>query len=240
MLKLLLTCEHGGNAIPPTYAPLFEEHQDLLQTHRGYDIGALDLFHSLKDLADISFFSETSRLLIELNRTVNHAKLFSEITKSLSEEEKATIIKEHYVPYRSKVEQLIEDFISAGRRVLHVSIHTFTPELDGEIRDADIGLLYDSRRKKEQNYCRDWKKAIQETDSQLLVRFNYPYLGTADGFTTYLRRKFSEKDYIGIELEVNQKFALLNDKSWQHVKYILHQTMQKVIEPHRIEVTGDH
>jgi hypothetical protein len=36
------------------------------------------------------------------------------------------------------------------------------------------------------------------------VRRNYPYRGTADGFTTYLRRQFSARKYLGIELEVNQ------------------------------------
>ena len=41
------------------------------------------------------------------------------------------------------------------------------------------------------------------------VRFNSPYLGKADGFTTYLRKKFPDK-YSGIELEVNQKFSKNN------------------------------
>jgi hypothetical protein len=41
------------------------------------------------------------------------------------------------------------------------------------------------------------------------VRFNYPYLGKADGFTTFMRKQFP-KNYIGIEIEVNQKFAANN------------------------------
>ncbi len=39
----------------------------------------------------------------------------------------------------------------------------------------------------------------------LKIRRNYPYLGKADGFTTYLRRRFLPCDYAGIELEVNQR-----------------------------------
>jgi hypothetical protein len=36
------------------------------------------------------------------------------------------------------------------------------------------------------------------------VRRNYPYLGVGDGLRTALRGVFSEEEYIGIELEVNQ------------------------------------
>lgn len=44
---------------------------------------------------------------------------------------------------------------------------------------------------------------------QLNVRFNYTYLGKADGCTTYLRKQF-DKDYLGIELEVNQQYTVDN------------------------------
>jgi hypothetical protein len=39
------------------------------------------------------------------------------------------------------------------------------------------------------------------------IRFNDPYKGTDDGFTTWLRKKYNDSEYIGIEIEVNQKFA---------------------------------
>ncbi len=34
-------------------------------------------------------------------------------------------------------------------------------------------------------------------------------MGTADGFTTYLRKKF-QNNYSGIEIEINQKFSRYN------------------------------
>jgi hypothetical protein len=39
----------------------------------------------------------------------------------------------------------------------------------------------------------------------LRVRRNYPYLGTADGLVSFLRKEFSSELYIGIEIELNQK-----------------------------------
>jgi len=38
-----------------------------------------------------------------------------------------------------------------------------------------------------------------------ITRRNYPYLGCSDGFTTWLRQRFPERCYVGIELEINQK-----------------------------------
>lgn len=36
---------------------------------------------------------------------------------------------------------------------------------------------------------------------------NVPYNGADDGFTTYLREQFPADKYLGIEIEVNQKYA---------------------------------
>ena len=177
-----------------------------MESHRGYDPGALDLFHSLKPLADFSCFSETSRLLVELNRSLHHSNLFSEYTGNLSGEEKSKILKSYYFPYREKVEREIEKAMQAGEKVLHLSIHSFTPKLNGIERNADIGLLYDPSKKAEKAFCARMKQELLAEGLELRVRFNYPYLGKADGFTTHLRKVFPE-NYSGIELEVNQKFS---------------------------------
>ena len=90
-MKLVITCEHGGNFVPKKYQPLFKKQETVLQTHRGFDPGTLDLFQFLKPLSHFSIFSDTSRLLIELNRSLHHKDLFSEFSKTLSEAEKKTI-----------------------------------------------------------------------------------------------------------------------------------------------------
>ena len=53
------------------------------------------------------------------------------------------------------------------------------------------------------------KKELLHQNKALNIRYNYPYLGKADGFTTYLRKQFPT-NYMGIEIEVNQKFATEN------------------------------
>ena len=54
-----------------------------------------------------------------------------------------------------------------------------------------------------------FKSEIQSKNSNLNVRFNYPYLGKADGFITFLRKKFPQ-NYTGLEIEINQKFSKSN------------------------------
>jgi predicted N-formylglutamate amidohydrolase len=232
MLKLLLTCEHGGNNIPIAFQPNFVDHKKTLNSHLGYDIGALELFHELEDIADVSFYSETSRLLVELNRSLHHNKLFSDFTRSLADKDKNEILKHYYYPYRDKVEQMVQDLVMAGRRVLHISIHSFTPILDGEVRKADIGLLYDPKRKGEQIISREWRDKIINQDPNLVVRYNYPYLGIADGFPTYLRKLFKENDYLGIELEVNQKFPEGDKITWEALKSTIKQTLIEIKHLH--------
>ncbi len=228
-----MTCEHGGNLIPPAYAGLFTTQQELLQSHRGYDKGALELLETLEDLADKTFYSTTSRLLVELNRSLHHKSLFSDVTKTLPEREQRQVLKEHYHPYRERVEELVEDLTRVGHQVLHIAVHSFTPVLDGEERQADIGLLYDPRRETERDFCRSWKKALREQQPELVVRFNYPYLGIADGFPTYLRRKFPEGQYSGIELEVNQKYPETGGQPWQQLQKSLRRSLEAVLSKYK-------
>ncbi|NRD24823.1 N-formylglutamate amidohydrolase [Winogradskyella litoriviva] len=204
-MKLVLTCEHGGNEIPYAYIKYFK-NKAILETHRGYDLGALDMFQTLVPLCDATYFSTISRLLVELNRSLHHKNLFSEFTKNISQSEKTEIIQTYYLPYRTAVENNIQRYIAKGEAVLHLSIHSFTSVLNSVERNCDIGLLYDSSKKPEQQFCKDFKAELKKQNSNLKVRFNYPYLGKADGFTTYLRKQFSD-NYIGIEIEVNQKFT---------------------------------
>ncbi|GAA4815225.1 N-formylglutamate amidohydrolase [Litoribaculum gwangyangense] len=203
-MKLILTCEHGGNKIPKDFEKYFNDSQVILNSHRGYDIGALDVFKTLKSMSDFSKYSEISRLLIELNRSLHHPKLFSEFTKPLSKAEKEHLITTYYLPYRTAVETEIKQWITKNETVLHFSIHSFTPVLNEQERHCDVGLLFDSTLKNEKQFCVKFKKELKTLNPKLQVRFNYPYLGKSDGFTTYLRKQFKE-NYLGIEIEINQK-----------------------------------
>jgi predicted N-formylglutamate amidohydrolase len=208
-MKIVLTCEHGGNDVPEHVQHLFSSNKQILHTHKGLDLGALDLFNQLKPLADFSISSTTSRLLIELNRSLHHKNLFSEFSKTLSTSEKKELINFYYLVYRNKVENSVRNYIKEGNEVLHISVHSFTPILNSIERNCDIGVLYDSSNTNEKEFSRQFRKKVLEQNRHLNVRYNYPYLGKMDGFTTYLRKQFP-CNYVGIEIEINQKYALEN------------------------------
>jgi predicted N-formylglutamate amidohydrolase len=203
--RWLVTCEHGGAEVPERYRSLFSDAGEDLRSHRAYDLGALELFRALADsVTDGSQVSTVTRLLVDLNRSVRHPHLFSRYTRQLSREEKEQILRDHYWPYRQRLERRVARWIESGHGVVHLTVHSFTPVLDGNVRKADIGLLYDPRRKQEAKLCRLWKQIIGDQDPSLGVRLNYPYRGIADGLTTGLRKRFTER-YWGLELEVNQR-----------------------------------
>jgi len=217
---LILSCEHGGNQIPDAYKPLFKDAGEVLKTHRGYDPGALSLFTTLHEhIPSFHIHSEVSRLLVELNRSLHHEHLFSEYTKGLPPDTKQEILARYYHPYRDELTTMIREAIATHGQVLHISVHSFTPVWHGVVRTADVGLLYDPSRKGEKDVAYCWKKAIMRQAPEVRVRFNYPYLGKADGVASWCRRHFAGEAYQGIELEVNQ--ARLNDPNHQYLEQIL-------------------
>lgn len=208
---LLITCEHGGNDVPPGYAELFASWRDLLASHRGYDAGALATAEVLSTTMDAPLVAATvSRLVVDLNRSIGHPRLFSEITKPLPTKTKKDILASHYYPHRQAVTAVAEGFLAQGKRVLHIASHSFTPRLGGIDRHCDIGLLYDPKRTVEKTFCLRWLEDLARLDGGLVLRRNFPYRGVADGLVTALRRCFGEA-YLGVELEVSQRFVQAGD-----------------------------
>ena len=104
--------------------------------------------------------STVSRLVIDLNRSIGHPQLWSAATRGAPRSCATSIVERHYRPYRAEVERLVRRSLSRGRRVIHVSSHSFTPVLDGKMRRADVGLLYDPRRRGEAELVRRWKASL--------------------------------------------------------------------------------
>jgi len=162
-----------------------------------------------------------SRLLIDLNRSIGHPQLYSAATRGEPATLRAKIVRQHYRPYRMRVEHLVGQSVSRARRVIHISSHSFTPELDGEVRCADVGLLYHPGRQGETELCTHWKASLAALAPGLKVRRNYPYAGKGDGLTSYLRRRFPPSAYVGVELEVNQDIVLSASRRWTALRRVL-------------------
>jgi predicted N-formylglutamate amidohydrolase len=219
---LVITCEHGGNRIPKPYRDLFHAHQVLLSSHRGFDPGALIMARALATAFTAPLVVSTvSRLLVDLNRSVGHPRVHSQAIREASAEVREPILRRYYRPYRAQVERLVRQAIADHGSVIHLSSHSFTPELDGRVRAADIGLLYDPARPVEVDLCARWKAALKSCAPDLVVRRNYPYAGKGDGLTTWLRRRFPADAYVGVELEINQKHVIRAGQHWRALRQVI-------------------
>jgi predicted N-formylglutamate amidohydrolase len=222
MDTFIITCEHGGNRIPAPYRRLFREQRALLDSHRGYDPGSLVMAKALaRAFAAPVVASTVSRLLIDLNRSIGHPQLFSAMTRAAPAEVRAQIVEQCYRPHRMQVERLVGQAVSRGQRVIHISSHSFTAELDGAVRGADVGLLYHPGRRGEAEVCARWKETLAALAPDLRVRRNYPYAGKGDGLTSHLRVRFAQCDYVGIELEVNQGIVFAAGRRWIALRRML-------------------
>jgi predicted N-formylglutamate amidohydrolase len=213
---IVVTCEHAVNRVPARYASLFASSGRLLQTHRAYDRGALELARVLSQQLDATLFSATAtRLLVDLNRSPRNGTMLSRFTRALDAPSRRALLDRYYYPYRLRVESLVADAVKSGPPVCHVSVHSFTPVLRGSVRRADVGLLYDPNRHLEVELCLDVQRALRQIRSDLVVRRNYPYRGTTDGMTSYLRKCFGPQQYVGIELEINQRWPRQGGRAWR-------------------------
>ncbi|MDA8160673.1 MAG: NUDIX hydrolase YfcD [Desulfobacteraceae bacterium] len=203
---IIITCEHGGHEVPTAYRQAFAAQAALLASHRGWDAGALAVASQLAQSLSRPLFATTvTRLLIDTNRSLRHPRLFSPLTAALPRTRREEIIQRHYLPHREPILAEVARLIKAGNPALHLAIHSFTPVLNGQTRRAELGLLYDSARQGEGDLCRAWQAELHRLRPDWTVRRNYPYRGKSDGLATALRAQYREEDYLGIEVEINQR-----------------------------------
>jgi predicted N-formylglutamate amidohydrolase len=228
-IALLISCEHAVDTVPEQYLSLFSPFNALLTSHRGIDFGALAIAEHLKQQVPCDFFQATNtRLLVDCNRSMNHPACFSEVTRDLPAIEKKQILDIYYWPYRQQVIMAIEKHIKQGSQIWHLSIHSFTPMMNDIVRNADIGLLYDPQRTSERELSWQWKGQIKKMFPEYKIRMNYPYSGVSDGFTSALRKKFTNDEYVGIEVEINQAITK-NGRDLETIKNILSISLLKLI-----------
>lgn len=210
--SVVVTCEHASHDVPEGLRSRLRIPEKVLLSHRGHDRGTAVVARRLAQAAGTrALLGSVSRLVIDLNRSLGHTRLFSNYARHLSDADRRELLRKYYHPFRRKVHRRIAKEIDRGARVLHVSVHSFTPVLRGEKRTADIGFLYDPSRPAEVRAARDWRRHLRTTAPQLRAKMNYPYLGIDDGHTTALRTQFADDDYAGIELEFNQRLVRGSD-----------------------------
>jgi predicted N-formylglutamate amidohydrolase len=181
------------------------------QSHIAWDEGSKALAREIaRQLHAPVVEGAASRLVIDLNRSLHHRRVIPAVAfgvhvpgnEALTAEERARRIELSSEPFRSTALTEIGKGVRSTGRCVHISVHTFTPRLNGVVRPLDVAVLYDPRRKGEAELGE--RLAARYSAAGFRVRRNFPFRGVADGHTTGLRRRFSDKAYAGVEIEVNQ------------------------------------
>ena len=176
--RVLLTCDHAGNAIPRQLGTL-GLNRDELERHIAWDIGALGVAMHLSRALDASLvWQRYSRLVVDSNRPLSSDELIphtSEATtipgnSAISEHERNARIEHIHAPYHRAIGAVLNERELAGKATTLLAIHSFTPTYLGQSRPWHIGVLYGDDARLAEPALR-WL----QNDAEICVGDNEPY-----------------------------------------------------------------
>jgi predicted N-formylglutamate amidohydrolase len=199
---LVLTCEHASHLVPVEYDDLGLDAEQLTD-HIGWDIGARDVTEALAHHFDAAaVLAGVSRLLIDCNRELTDHDLIVAESHGMripgnawvDGDERLRRIRDFYEPYHAAIDNVLE----RRRNPLLLSMHSFTPSLNGRERRFDIGVLFDTCAAEAEAVA-----AVLASDG-LRVRHNEPY-SALDGLIFSARTHGVRFGLRYLELEINNR-----------------------------------
>lgn len=197
---LVLTCEHASCTVPVEYDDLGLD-ADALREHVAWDIGARRVTETLACALDApAVLAGISRLVIDCNRDLSdHDLIVSEShgvpipgNTGIDAADRRRRIDDFYQPYHDAVDAVLARNPSA----FLLSVHSFTPSLNGRERRFDVGVLFDAFAAEAQQV------GTALVNDGLHVRYNEPYSGL-DGLIFSARTHGMRHGLRYLELEVN-------------------------------------
>lgn len=208
MIGLVLSCEHASWTLPPGVD--LGVPQEVLQTQAGWDHGAYDIAARLSEAVGLPVHAGAfTRMFVDLNRAADHPDVIPSVCYGapvpgnvhLSAGDRQARLDMFHAPYWQAVRRDVQARLIDSGEVLHLSSHSFDPELDPANRTYDCGVLYDPSHAYEADLAE--RLMFQLRGAGLDVRANQPYSGTGPAVCTSLRQELAGQKYAGIELETS-------------------------------------
>ncbi|SEK05521.1 Predicted N-formylglutamate amidohydrolase [Sphingobium sp. AP50] len=146
----LLVGDHAGAAIPAAVGDLGLKSADRAR-HIAVDIGVREFGRELARLLDAPFIHQTySRLVIDCNRDPGHEDAMAiqsdgthiRGNSALDDAARQARIAAIHAPYHAVISAMLDARQAAGIETILLSLHSFTPKLNGVARPWHIGVLH--------------------------------------------------------------------------------------------------
>ena len=147
----VVLADHGGRAIPEALHNLGLP-DSALERHIAYDIGALELAKALSASLDAPLvWANYSRLVVDVNRTEASATLIPQVSDGQHIPGNQSLTSAHIDarkelllrPYHQAIQALLAERADNGLFSAVISVHSFTPTMQGAVRPWHVGVLWD-------------------------------------------------------------------------------------------------
>ena len=200
---LLLICDHASRLFPKSVGDLGVD-PIARRCHLAWDIGAGALTERLAEsLGATAVLASYSRMVVDCNRNLMDPSAFIEFGDGvvihgncgLSQYEKDRRAEELYWPYHYAISHELRRLSGHGFLPAFFAIHSFTPVLNGESREWEIGVLWDADRPTAEVVIDGFRAAGYH------VGDNEPYSGKAPmDFTVDHHAESAGLPHVGIEI----------------------------------------
>jgi predicted N-formylglutamate amidohydrolase len=200
---VLLVCDHASCRFPQALGDMGLD-PFARRCHLALDIGAGKLTETVaKSLGVTAVIAQYSRLVVDCNRELMDPGAFLEYgdgilvpgNRNLTQADKDARADAIYWPYHNAIDQQVQRLRSVGPKPAFISIHSFTPVLNGVSRDVQMGVLWDKDSSLSDIFIEEFRAA------GLLTGDNEPYSGRApQDFTIDHHAEEIELPHVGIEV----------------------------------------
>lgn len=214
----LLIGDHAGNRIPATLEPFGVGAEDM-RRHIAWDIGIADLGEALSAALDAVFIRQVySRLVIDCNRDPSAPDALPTISdhtvipgnSALTSADRLARVAAIQAPYQNAIANELARRDALGEAAILVSLHSFTPSMDGVNRPWHIGILYSDG---DTRFADTLLNLLREQD-RVCVGDNQPYAMDGIDFTVPYHAFRAERPYVEIELRQDLLSSAADISAW--------------------------
>ena len=203
ILPVLLVCDHASNRFPRSLGTMGLDYLNRV-SHIALDIGANAIAEALADnLGATAVLCQYSRLIVDCNRNLIDDSAFLKYSDgvdvpgnhNLQSSEKEKRVSEIYWPYHNAIKDQIVRLKKHGIDPVVISIHSFTPVINGNDREWEMGVLWDKDPATAEIFL---NKLIE---AGYVVGDNKPYSGKdPEDFTIDFHAESAGLPHVGIEI----------------------------------------